>query len=78
MKLFQIWSRENWHTPEDRLYHGQQAAETFEQACYEFAADHHAFKQFFNPYTFKWKGHKLYATEQELIDSLSKSQETPV
>ena len=55
-----------------RHHHGSYAAETFQQACYEFAAKDDAFKRKFNPLQMTYNGYKLYATEQEVLDSYSK------
>ena len=52
-----------------RHYHGSAQAENFQQACYEFAAKDDAFKRKFNPLQMTYNGYKLYATEQEVLDS---------
>lgn len=46
-------------------YHGERVAATFCLACYELAADDHAFKRWFNPLRLTWNGDKLLQTGGE-------------
>lgn len=69
---FEIWSTGVPGTR--RAFHGEQNAETFQQACYEFAADHPLFKRWFNPMRLTYNGAELYPSEQALIDSFIKQE----
>lgn len=75
MQRFEIWSNIGW--PEKvmcRHYHGAQEAENFQQACYEFAADNPSFRVRFLPRWLTLDGHKLYPSEQALIDSFTQQE----
>lgn len=54
MTKFQIWS--------GARYHGERQAANFQQACYELAADDHAFKRWFNPLRLTFNGDVLSQT----------------
>ena len=43
-------------------YHGERVAASFELACFELAADDHAFKRWFNPLRLTFDGKKLSPT----------------
>lgn len=51
MTNFQIWSGGRWH--------GERVAASFQQACYELAADDHTFKRYFNPLRLTFNGDVL-------------------
>ena len=42
-------------------YHGERVAGNFCLACYELAADDHAFKRYFNPLRLTWNGEALFS-----------------
>lgn len=54
MTLYQIYSAGR--------YHGERVAANFQQACYELAADDHAFKRWFNPLRLTFNGESLSPT----------------
>lgn len=75
MQRFEIWSAGSWpEVHHDRMYHGARTDENFQKACYEFAADNPLFARAFKPHKMTWDAHKLYPSEQALIDSFTQQE----